>query len=199
MRHTWQKGPTGAYLPGTAAPQLLLLVRHTDLESILVGFDDTENSNTARCQKHEAFSIAYYLKCSYHDSLSKFRLYTRRDCQDWFVKELHQTALELSYIFNNPKPMTPLGSEERQCFSSSLTCHICERPFDRNSDKVMDHDRLTGKFCGAALKGCNLNYRKSHAISVVFHNMSGYDCHFIVLSVCKNFEGNINLLPLNKE
>nr|CAH7756447.1 unnamed protein product [Callosobruchus chinensis] len=65
----------------------------------------------------------------------------RSDCQDWFAKELHRTALELNYIFNNPKPMTPLDSEERQCFSSSLTCHICERPFDsNNSNKVMDHD-----------------------------------------------------------
>nr|CAH7726789.1 unnamed protein product [Callosobruchus chinensis] len=123
------------------------------------------------------------------------------DCQDWFAKELHRTALELNYIFNNPKPMTPLDSEERQCFSSALTCHICERPFDsNNSNKVMDHDHFTGKFRGAAHNGCNLNYyRKSHAIPVVFHNMTGYDCHFILLSVCKNFGGNINLLPLNKE
>nr|CAH7756009.1 unnamed protein product [Callosobruchus chinensis] len=67
-----------------------------DLESILVGFDDTKNGNTERYQKHEAFSIAYYLKCSYDDSLSKFRLYTGSDCQDWFAKELHRTALELT-------------------------------------------------------------------------------------------------------
>nr|CAH7734709.1 unnamed protein product [Callosobruchus chinensis] len=181
--------------------QIVPFVIYADLESILVGFDDTKNGNTERYQKHEAFSIAYYLKCSNDDSLSKFRLYTGCDCQDWFAKELHRTALELNYIFNNPKPMTPLDSEERQCFSSALTCHICERPFDsNNSNKVMDHDHFTGKFRGAAHNGCNLNYyRKSHAIPVVFHNMTGYDCHFILLSVCKNFGGNINLLPLNKE
>nr|CAI5821755.1 unnamed protein product [Callosobruchus analis] len=64
----------------------------------------------------------------------------RRDCQDWFANELHQTALELNYILNNPKPMTPLGSDERHSFRSALTCHICEGPFDSESDKVMDHD-----------------------------------------------------------
>nr|CAH7756011.1 unnamed protein product [Callosobruchus chinensis] len=176
--------------------QIVPFVIYADLESILVGFDDTKNGNTERYQKHEAFSIAYYLKCSYDDSLSKFRLYTGSDCQDWFAKELHRTALELNYIFNNPKPMTPLDSEERQCFSSALTCHICERPFDsNNSNKVMDHDHFTGKFRGAAHNGCKLNYyRKSHAIPVVFHNMTGYDCHFILLS-----ETIINLLPLNNE
>nr|CAH7720489.1 unnamed protein product [Callosobruchus chinensis] len=117
--------------------QIVPFVIYADLESILVGFDDTKNGNTERYQKHEAFSIAYYLKCSYDDSLSKFRLYTGSDCQDWFAKELHRTALELNYIFNNPKPMTPLDSEERQCFSTALTCHICERPFDsNNSNKV---------------------------------------------------------------
>ncbi|VEN43018.1 unnamed protein product, partial [Callosobruchus maculatus] len=115
-----------------------------DLESTLVGFNDTKNSNTKRYQKHEAFSIAYYLKCSYDDTLSKFRVYTGRDCQDWFANELHQTALELNYIFNNPKPMKPLDVGERQTFMSSLTCHICERPFKSESDKVMDHDHFTG-------------------------------------------------------
>nr|CAI5821754.1 unnamed protein product [Callosobruchus analis] len=115
-----------------------------DLESILVGYNDNKNSNTERYQKHEAFSIAYYLKCSYDDTLSKFRIYTGRDCQDWFANELHQTALELNYILNNPKPMTPLGSDERHSFRSALTCHICEGPFDSESDKVMDHDHFTG-------------------------------------------------------
>nr|CAH7716809.1 unnamed protein product [Callosobruchus chinensis] len=170
--------------------QIVPFVIYADLESILVGFDDTKNGNTERYQKHEAFSIAYYLKCSYDDSLSKFRLYTGCDCQDWFAKELHRTALELNYIFNNPKPMTPLDSEERQCFSSALTCHICERPFDsNNSNKVMDHDHFTGKFRGAAHNGCNLNYyRKSHAIPVVFHNMTGYDCHLSSYRYVKTLE-----------
>nr|CAI5821757.1 unnamed protein product [Callosobruchus analis] len=179
--------------------QVVPFVIYADLESILVGYNDNKNSNTERYQKHEAFSIAYYLKCSYDDTLSKFRIYTGRDCQDWFANELHQTALELNYILNNPKPMTPLGSDERHSFRSALTCHICEGPFDSESDKVMDHDHFTGKFRGAAHKACNVNYRKLHAIPVVFHNMSGYDSHFIILSLCKNFEGNINLLPLNKE
>ncbi|VEN55013.1 unnamed protein product [Callosobruchus maculatus] len=69
-----------------------------------------------------------------------------RDCQDWFANELHQTALELNYIFNNPKPMKPLDVDERQTFMSSLTCHICERPFKSESDKVMDHDHFTDSF-----------------------------------------------------
>nr|CAI5821753.1 unnamed protein product [Callosobruchus analis] len=73
-------------------------------------------------------------------------IYTGRDCQDWFANELHQTALELNYILNNPKPMTPLGSDERHSFRSALTCHICEGPFDSESDKVMDHDHFTDSF-----------------------------------------------------
>nr|CAI5852936.1 unnamed protein product [Callosobruchus analis] len=64
----------------------------------------------------------------------------RRDCQDWFANELHQTALELNYILDNPKPMIPLVSDERQSFRSSMACHICERPFDSESDKVMDSE-----------------------------------------------------------
>nr|CAI5858940.1 unnamed protein product [Callosobruchus analis] len=66
----------------------------------------------------KSFFIAYYLKCLYDDILSKLRIYMERDCQDWFGNELYQTTLELNYILNNPKPMTPIGSDERQSFTS---------------------------------------------------------------------------------
>ena len=44
-----------------------------------------------------------------------------------------------------------------------------------------------------------VSYFNLNVIPVVFHNLSGYDAHFILGNVCNEFEGNIDLLPLNKE
>lgn len=67
-----------------------------------------------------------------------------------------------------------------------------------------DHYHLGDGHFGAAHSNYNLNYKLPTFIPVVFHNLSGYDAHFI----CKNFQSTdddgdcdhiCNLLPLNKE
>src|SRR5436190_1613265 len=45
---------------------------------------------------------------------------------------------------------------------------------------VIDHDHRTGLYRGAAHNQCNLQYRVSKKIPVVFHNLQNYDGHLIV-------------------
>ncbi|XP_043468808.1 DNA polymerase-like [Leptopilina heterotoma] len=46
---------------------------------------------------------------------------------------------------------------------------------------------------------CNLNYQELNTIPVVFHNLSGYDAHFIIEAIANEFEGKIDLLSITKE
>lgn len=174
-------------------------VVYADLECILEKVEGDQAKNTQNIQKHIPFSIGYYLKCSYDDSLSKYEFYRGRDCQNWFVEKLQDIATTVNGILSDVKPME-LTSQEQYEFTMAKKCHICHKPFQENNIKVRDHCHLTSKFRGAAHQSCNLNFTKSHTIPVVFHNLSGYDSHFIIKAITKkNFPGRVSLLPTNKE
>nr|XP_015839705.1 PREDICTED: uncharacterized protein LOC107398798 [Tribolium castaneum] len=177
-------------------------VIYADLESILVKCSQIDNnihSKTIPYQKHIACSIAYHLKCSYDDSLSKFQLYRNQDCIQWFVKELKDIAEQCDKIFKNKLPMEKLSYDQERSYKESNICHICNKTIESDQIKVRDHNHLTGKFRGPAHQRCNLNYQDSYTIPVVFHNLSGYDAHFIIKELSTAFAGNIKLLSINKE
>jgi len=95
--------------------------------------------------------------------------------------------------------MVNLTPEEWEKFHSATQCHICEKPFAEDDTRVRDHCHLTGRYRGPAHSNCNLNYKESFCIPIFFHNLSGYDSHFIIEEIATAFEGRIDLLPITKE
>ncbi|EFN71432.1 hypothetical protein EAG_08367, partial [Camponotus floridanus] len=65
--------------------------------------------------------------------------------------------------------------------------------------RVRDHCHLIGRFRGPAHSACNLNYKGSYVIPVFFHNLSGYDAHFIIKDLANAYLGSVELLPVTKE
>ena len=64
--------------------------------------------------------------------------------------------------------------------------------------KVRDHCHYTGKHRGAH-NICNLRYIVPREISVVLHNGSFYDYHFIIKELVKEFDGNFECLDTEKK
>nr|XP_012219810.1 PREDICTED: uncharacterized protein LOC105670709 [Linepithema humile] len=176
----------------------LPFVVYADLECTLEK-KDGQDGTTYVYQHHNVFSVGYYVSCTYNNSLSGYKSYRGEDCTAWFVNELHDLAHRVKAIRTTVVPMADLTPEESEKFRSSATCHVCEKPFTPDDTRVRDHCHLTGRYRGAAHSSCNLNYKDSHVIPVIFHNLSGYDAHFIIKDVANAFEGNIDLLPLTKE
>ena len=101
-----------------------------------------------------------------------------------------------------------LTNEEKESYENQEVCYICEKEFctDKNNKKefqsyckVRDHCHHTGKYKAAAHITCNLRYKIPRQISVVFHNGSTYDYHFIIKELAKEFQGNFECLEENTE
>ena len=43
-----------------------------------------------------------------------------------------------------------------------------------------------------AHSNCNLNYKNSFYIPIVFHNLSGYDAHFIIKEIATAYDGLVS-------
>ena len=113
-----------------------------------------------------------------------------------FCKDLKDQAMKV--INCEKKEMIPLTDEEKESYENQEICHIRKKEFN-NDDKVRDHCHYTRKYRGAAHTNCNLNYKISKEIPVVFHNGSTYEYHFIIKQLAREFEGNFECRGENTE
>ena len=79
-----------------------------------------------------------------------------------------------------------MTKEDEEAFSKATHCHICEKKYKKDDGEnipVRDHCHVTGKYRGSAHQVCNLKLQISAEkikIPVIFHNLKGYDSHFII-------------------
>ncbi|XP_050513029.1 uncharacterized protein LOC126888699 [Diabrotica virgifera virgifera] len=168
---------------------------YADLESALKRTGDPKKH-----QEHIPVAVGYFFKCSYDDTLSFYNSYRGKDCMKWFADELNQLAENVTTVFMCPYDIN-MTSQEESDFHVATHCHICEQRFSPSDKKVRDHDHMIPEhnYRGASHEGCNINYQDTHTIPVIFHNLSGYDAHFIVNDIATHIKGPVDLLPITKE
>ena len=171
------------YFPGEKSLRVPFII-YADLECLLIKINtcsnDPDKSHTEKKATHRPSGYSLVTCCSFDKSKTEQK-YRGKDCMKMFCKDLKDQALKI--INYEKKEMIPLTDEEKESYENQKICHICRKEFctDKNNkefkklQKIRDHCHYTGKYRGAAHNNCNLNYKISKQIPIVFHNGSIYD------------------------
>ena len=150
---------------------------------------------------HKPSGYSLLTSSSFHKLENKQTYYRGRDCMKRFCNDLKEYVTRITNY--EMKPADPLTEEEKESYKNEELCYICEKEFctDNNKEmrKIRDHCHYTGKYRGAAHSKCNLNGKIVKEISVLFHNGSAYDYHFIIKYLAREFKGNSECLGENTE
>jgi hypothetical protein len=106
--------------------------------------------------------------------------YVGGDATKHFVDTL--VALERRFLPQLTTPGVPISNmtkEDRVKLKKRQKCYLCHAHM-QPSERVLDHDHLTGKFLGVAHNACNLKRKEDFSIACFAHNLSGYDSHLLV-------------------
>ena len=172
------------------------------LEKISTCYNNLEESSTTEINKHTPSGYSLFTHCSFDKTKNKLDYYRGEDCMKKFSLNLREHATKIINYEN--KKMIPLTKKEEKHHNKQKVCYICKKEFntddsDKKHHKVKDHCHYTGKYRGAAHNICNLRYRITKEIPIVFHNGSTYDYHFIIKELVKEFDGNFECLGENAE
>lgn len=179
--------------------QKIPIVIYGDFESLLREYSDTDKSkHVENVQIHEATCFAYYICCKSNSNLNKFVTYRGPNCAKKFVETITKDVIKLSKLLSVNNVMLPLTAIEQNSFDNATVCHLCNTEFNSSDEIVADHDHFTGQYRGPAHNVCNLNAKSCKFIPIIFHNLSGYDCHLFITELSK-VVGRINLIPKTKE
>ena len=167
---------------------------YADFESILVPENNEKQnpneSDTNKYQKHVACSYGYELVCVDDKFSDPFKSYLGENAVYQIISDMIEESENCSDAmkkhFNKELVMTKKYNED---FENSTKFWICDNDYIDNDLKVKDHCNITGKY-----RGCNINVKLNHKISVVFYNLRSYDSQLIMQELVK-LNLKINVIP----
>ena len=196
-------------------------VIYADFEAITEKISNCQPNNnksfTEAYQKHTDCGFGYKVVCFYDNKYSQpLKIYRGKKAVytflEYLLDEVEYCKKIIKKEFNKQLTMT---KEDEKKLKKSEECHICNKKYIDKDIRVRDHCHITGKYRGSAHQECNLQLRlnpEKIKIPVIFHNLRGYDSHFIMQEIgaivkdneYKNKKGkkcqmNINAIPNNME
>ena len=161
---------------------------------------NNDESFTNTYQRHKPSGFCYKIVCFEEKNSQKPILYRAKnedeDIGEKFI-EIVEDIKKIYKKFNFPKRMI-FTEKDKSEYEKATLCWICQQEFGESGKNVRDHCHFTGKYRRAAHNKCNLQFKKTKFLPVIFHNLSGYDSHLFVKNLGKS-EVNNKCIPNNEE
>ena len=162
-------------------------VVYADFESMLIPIQE-QKGHTQYTQKHEICGFCYVIVDHTGHNWNPV-VYIGENAASEFLKRMREEWFKIYKILSDDQKDLTWSEESRKAFSRANECWICTKPLEK--DKVKDHDHLTGEYRGAAHQECNLKLQirpKEYQLPIFFHNLKGYDAHFICQGIKDEFK-----------
>ncbi|XP_033729517.1 uncharacterized protein LOC117318664 [Pecten maximus] len=157
---------------------------------------DPQRSHTEKTIQHIPSSFAYKVVGLAKETSNHPLIYRGPDVAENFIEYILREQEEIEQRFKHVEPMIMTGCDW-QSFKSATICHIGGKGM--GDDRVRDHCHVTGAFRGAAHNECNIKYKYTGRIPVVFHNVRGYNSHLIMQAIGNVSDKEIKCIPNNME
>ena len=156
-----------------------------------------EQSYTRKHQKHTPSGFCLHIVRGGR-TYKKPIVYSGENVAMEFCKRIEMETQEIYDNHYKDTSQPRMTQSDVDLYERSSVCHICGKTVD-TTNKVKDHNSLTGKFVGVAHHSCKQSSdRKPPFIPIVFHNLSGYDSHLFIKQLGV-LEGDINCIADNEE
>ncbi|KAJ8939058.1 hypothetical protein NQ318_007689 [Aromia moschata] len=119
-----------------------------------------------------------YFTCEKTLNLHSLYCNNINQCKISFPKE---TKLSFkNYSYKEPVPYILYCDFKSMLETFSENSQTKTKAFKAGDKKIRDHCHLTGKYRDPAHESCNLDFKNSFTVPVVFNNQTGYDSHFLI-------------------
>jgi len=174
------------------------------------GEDEEEDLRGMRViDEHRISGFCCYRVTKYESYQKPPVVYSGPDVMTHFYDHVMAETREISAIIRDDVDMVPLTSEQEKEHEEATICGNCDKPFASKNWKVRHHCHISGQYLFAACNNCNLQlkpiqckkkpqkeggkrhrqttaewaaeqYENEYFLPIVFHNLKGYDAHFII-------------------
>ena len=157
---------------------------------LILSVETYEGSYSKKYQDHIPCSFPYKLVCLDDIFTKSIVLFRGENAADEFIKAILKKYQYCKKVIRKRFNKNLIISEEKEQFQPSNTCWICEKLIYNDDEKVRDRCHITGKFRGATHWSCKINLHLTKNVSVIFHNLRGFDSHLIFCELNKILCGN---------
>lgn len=156
-------------------------------------------SHTEHREKHVPTCIGFHVK-SYYEHLmdDETFLFKGRESIQEFLLKLEEVVFKIDNIYKTTNIKIHITPDEEHRHNTMTNCELCGNIFSKTILKCADHDHLNGKYRFSCCSHCNLKLKKPNFVPIFFHNLSGYDSHFIISELHK-IDCKIEIIPQTHE